>query len=442
MTNELEERNKKRKSRRRRRRLFSLLGLVLLLIYIPAIWKWLFSSSHEIGVIRTSTIEVKTPIEGVIVRNEMLLTSPGTGIVIPTIQNGERVAKNSEVASYIQSDMKDVVESYRQMETDILRRVVTYFGDLTGIQREVWDSAIETQVDRLTEVSNNSDLSDAEDIRGRVNRVLESRARTILDNTSEQDRLISEKRELDRLKSNVEKSVRSLSSPESGIVSYRCDGLEETFSIDSLNSISIEKINKTVDENEFTEKSLTPSEISSKENEPYAKLIFNDKAWIVLLVPEKQGEEISLLHQKAGLDDRQISFEVELNGINERIPVVIEQVGEKNDGVYKVIARMDKMIEKTMDHRGANGNLVIKSVTGMKVPLRSLFNINSVDDTADICLIDRDKAKFVRVQIVERQDNYAIIENIDIINTQHIVNIFDVYLINPKNVEEGQVIDK
>jgi len=51
------------------------------------------------------------------------------------------------------------------MEADILRRVVSYLGDLTGVQREVWDSAIETQVDRLTEASNSGDLSDAEDIR-------------------------------------------------------------------------------------------------------------------------------------------------------------------------------------------------------------------------------------------------------------------------------------
>ena len=78
----------------------------------------------------------------------------------------------------------------------------------------------------------------------------------------------------------------------------------------------------------------------------------------------------------------------------------------------------------------------------MKVPLRSLFNINSVDDTADICLLDMDRAKFVRVRIVARQDNYAIIESIDVTDAKQSVNIFDVYLINPKNVEEGQVIDK
>ena len=91
---------------------------------------------------------------------------PGTGIIIPTVQNGERVAKASEVASYIQSNMKDVVEATEKWR-QILRQVVSYLGDLTGVQ-EKCDSAIETQVDRLTEASNSGDLSDAEDIRERL----------------------------------------------------------------------------------------------------------------------------------------------------------------------------------------------------------------------------------------------------------------------------------
>jgi hypothetical protein len=78
----------------------------------------------------------------------------------------------------------------------------------------------------------------------------------------------------------------------------------------------------------------------------------------------------------------------------------------------------------------------------MKVPLRSLFNLNTVDDTADIAIVEMDKAKFVRVKIVARQDSNAIIENIDTTDTENCVNIFDVFLVNPKNIVEGQVIER
>ncbi|MGI6086192.1 MAG: HlyD family efflux transporter periplasmic adaptor subunit [Acetivibrionales bacterium] len=442
MINELEEKSRKRKIKRRRRRLLSLLSFVLLLVYIPAIWKWVFSVNHETNVIRTATLEVKTPIEGILIRKELLLKAPGTGILFPSIQNGERVAKGSEVASYVQSSMREVVESYRQSELEILKRVVAEFDNSTGTEREMWESAIETQISRLTGLANTGDLTEAEDIRQGIDRILEARARYMLENNTASDRLKNEKKELERLRSNVKKSVNSIYSPESGIVLYKPDGFEETFSYENRDNIKKEDISRVLAENSRMEKTLTPSEINVIENEAFGKLISNDEGWIVFSVPEKEGKDISVLFEKAKLNDKEILFNIELEGVQERIPVTLEKVGEISEGFQFLTARMNKMIEKTMDYRGVKGYLVINSVTGMKVPLKSLFNINTVDDTADIAILEMEKTKFVRVRIVARQDNNAIIENIDTSDAENCVNIFDVFLVNPKNVVEGQVIER
>ncbi len=442
MINELEEKSKKRKIKRTRRRLFSLLGFVLLLIYIPAIWKWVFSVNHEINVIRTATIEMKAPIEGLFIRKELLLKSPGTGVLFPTIQNGERVAKGNEVASYIKSSLREVVESYRQSEIDILKRVVVELDNYSGTDREIWESALETQIARFSEIANKGDLSDAKDIRMSIDRVLEARARSMLESNSASDNLKNEKLELERLRNNVKKSVNSIYSTQSGVVLYNCDGLEETYSYELRNSITKEDISKVLLENSSLEKTLTPSEINVVENEAFGKLIENDEAWIVFSIPEKQGKDITIMFEKAKLDNKEIIMDIELDGIQERIPAALEKVGEENAGVQIITARMSRMIEKTMDFRGFKGNLIINSVTGMKVPLRSLINLNTVDDTADIAIVEMDKAKFVRVKIIARQDSNAIIENIDTTDTENSVNIFDVFLVNPKNVVEGQVIER
>ncbi|NMA66349.1 MAG: hypothetical protein GX957_08950, partial [Clostridiaceae bacterium] len=76
------------------------------------------------------------------------------------------------------------------------------------------------------------------------------------------------------------------------------------------------------------------------------------------------------------------------------------------------------------------------------VPIRSLFNINSVDNTADIAVVEMDKAVFKRIRIIGQQDTYAIIENLDPTKEKDNVNVFDIYLVNPKNVTEGQVVEK
>jgi hypothetical protein len=442
MTNELEERIRKRKKKRSRRRLLSFLGFILMLIYIPAVWKWVFSVNHEISVVRTATLEVKVPLEGIFIRNETILNSPGTGIIIPTVQNGERVAKNREVASFIQSNMRDMVENYRQMEIEILKRVVSEYDSASGTQRELWKNAIETQIKRLTDLSNTGDLGDAEDIRDRVDTVLEARARYMLEDDLLNDKFKEEKKELERLRSNVKKSVESIVSSISGVVLYKCDGLEQIYTPDNRYNITLADIDKSMEGPVSAEKILTPAEISVKESDPFGKIISNDKCWITFRIPEKQGAEISLLYEKAKLNGKEISYEIEIEGIDERIPVTIENTGDKNDDYQLFTARMSRLIETTMDHRAVKGNLVIKSVTGMKIPIRSLFNINEVDDTADLAVVKMNKVRFLRVQIVARQDNYAIIENIDTTDTENSVNIFDIYLVNPKNVVEGQVIDR
>ncbi len=440
--NELEERSRKRKAQRNRRRLFSLLGFILLLIYIPALWNWVFSVNHEIGAIKTATLEIKVPLQGVLFRKEMVLTSPGDGIVIPDIQNGERVAKGDEVASYIQSNTRDVVENYRQMELEILKRVVAKFDNATGSEREAWEAAIEKQITKLSGLSNTGDLSDANAIRNAVDHVLEARARFMLENGSLIDSLKNEKNELERLRSNIEKSVKSISSPISGIVSYHCDGLEEQYIPEKRHDITLEQINQVVEAQTTPDNWLTPPEINAKRDEVYGKLVTNDEGWITLSIPDKQGQEIAVLYEKAKLDNKVLTFEVEIDGFEENIPVTLEEVGEQKDDFRKLIVRMTKFIEKTMNLRSFNGNLIMQSVTGMKVPLRSLFNENTVDDTADIAIVEMNKVIFKRVHIIGRQDSYAIIENLDPTNAEKSVQIFDIYLVNPKNVVEGQVVEK
>ena len=442
MTNELEERNKKRKARRSRRRLLSFLGFLLVLIYIPALWNWAFSANYEIGAIKTATLEIKIPLRGLLIRKENLLKSPGDGIIIPNIQYGDRVAKGNEVAAYIQTDTRDVVENYRQMETEILKRVVAEFDNTMGSEREIWESAIESQIAKLSDLSNTGDLSNANSIRSAVDSVLEAKARYMLENSTTLNNMKNEKNELERLRSSIQKSVKSIKSPVSGIVSYQIDGFEEIYTTENLQGISLEQVNEVIEAEDSVDKWLAPAEINVKKDQNFSKIVTNDEGWVIFSVPEKQGEEITVLFEKAKLEARDLSFEMELEGLVERVPIILEEVGDPKDGFQKMTSRMTKFIERTMNFRGVTGSLVIQSVTGMKVPLRSLFNENTVDNTADIAIVEMNKAKFKRVQIIGQQDSYAIIENFDPTNTEENVNTFDIYLVNPKNVVEGQVVEQ
>jgi hypothetical protein len=417
------------------------LGFILLLIYIPAVWNWAFSNNYEIGVIKTATLEITIPVQGLLTRREYILKSPGDGVVIPEIQYGDRTAKGSAIASYIRTDARDVVDNYRQMEIEILKRVVAEFDSTSGPERELWEGSIETQIAKLTELSNSGDMSNASAVRSAVDHILESKARYLLENDNLGSSLKSEKQELERLKNSINKSVTSINSTVSGIVSYQCDGFEGTVSPEKRYEISIEQVNEALKKENSAESPLTPAEIGVSKDQIFGKIVLNNEGWITFFVPESNGSKISVLYEKSKLDNKELTYDLELEGLSDRIPVTMEKIDGPKDGFTKITARMTKYIEKTMNLRGVKGNLVLQSVTGMKVPLRSLFNENSADNTADIAVVEMNKVKFKRVQIAGREDSYAIIENIDQTDTEENVNIFDIYLVNPKNVVEGQVIE-
>lgn len=436
------ERNKLRKLKRNRRRLFSLLVFILMLIYLPALWNWLFSSNVEIGVIKTATLEIKAPLKGVFIRKEQLLASPGNGICIPTVQYGDKVAVGEELASFINSDMHTVVENYRQMRIEILKRVITQYENTTGPEREIWEDAIEKQISQLTDYTNSGNYSNVQSVRSSIDRVLDARANSMLENADSNSGLTKEKEELDRLKNNIDKSVTSIKAPSSGVVSYYCDGDESKWLPDTRDGVSVQVIDEAISKETTSEKWITPPEVELTEGKNFGKLVMNDEAWLVFYVSEDEGKLLSIQFDKLKLDNRALELEVEIKGLNKRLPVIIESVIQTTDEQYRVVARMNKYIEQTMDMRGVEGSLILKNETGMKVPLESLTGENTVDQTADIIIVDMNKATYRRVHIVAKQNSYAIIENLDDISEDKWVNVFDVYIVNPKNIEEGQAIDQ
>jgi len=434
------ESSKYGKKKKRRRRLFSLLVLVLSGIYMPALWNWLFSSNTEIAVIRSDTLEITTPLSGVIVRKEQLLISPASGFLVPTVPYGEKVGANQEIASLISREMRDIVENYRQMEIDLLMRVIREFETSMGSERKIWEEAIEKQISKLADYSNSGDLSGLASVRNSMDRVLEARARTILENMGSDSRFAREKEEMERLKSSQAKSIQKVISPASGVVSYYCDGYEN-WTPQTMYSITPKDIDSVLAAKTAGDSWITPAEIEVQAQEPYGKLVTNDEAWLVFYISKNKAEELRVQLEKHRMNGKQYELQVELVGMNSRIPVVLEGFGESDGDRIVAVASMNRFIELTMDMRGVTGNLIIQSVTGMKVPLESLVNVNPVDQTADIIVIEMSKARYRRVRIMAKQDYYAIIENLPEAPQDELVNIFDLYIVDPRNIDEGQVID-
>ena len=150
-----------------------------------------FSVNYEIAAISISTLEIKEPVNGLIIRNETPVKSPGTRILIPSIQYGEKV-KGNEIVSFIKSDMKDIVK----LQADGGRNFKRVVSNLTvqQVERHVWENALKPQIAKLTEISDTG-IYPTPTLSGiRIDKILEAKARYMLEDRTIMLKMGKEKR--------------------------------------------------------------------------------------------------------------------------------------------------------------------------------------------------------------------------------------------------------
>lgn len=96
----------KTRSRRNKKRTFHVILIIFAIIYLPALWKWIFHGNIESDIIHSGILEIKVPSEGVFIREETEVKSPYEGIVIPKVDHGQRVPNNFEFAMVIDKGSK------------------------------------------------------------------------------------------------------------------------------------------------------------------------------------------------------------------------------------------------------------------------------------------------------------------------------------------------
>lgn len=423
------QRNRKKRQRKRRRRLARFLLFVFALIYLPALWKWIFHDSIETDILDTGTLEIRIKSEGIFVRNETAVTSPREGIVIPEVDQGERVQNKYDFAIVVDKENQRILAEIENLEKNIIRQFAENNPQVLDGDSDFRNS-VQTEVNKLTDIAVNKNLTAINNVKATLEKLLYQRNREIFESTGNRLYLEDKKRELETLREKLQVSATTIQSEFSGIVVWGADSTYEKYSYANIDNLTIEDLE--LKDNEQTENITSDFETSFSvgEGEMFARLINNDTSWYVCVVSKKDGSRL-----KTG---DSISLKVE--GIEDLIPCTVDSI-EPLDDKCKVVVSFNRFIEKTVQLRHAKADLVIESVEGLKIPQRSLANVNPYDNTADIFLVRFNRAVRKRVRIIAEQDTFVIIDNLSDTNETDPVRIFDIYVVNPQNIEEGQVID-
>jgi putative ubiquitin-RnfH superfamily antitoxin RatB of RatAB toxin-antitoxin module len=111
----------------------------------------------------------------------------------------------------------------------------------------------------------------------------------------------------------------------------------------------------------------------------------------------------------------------------------------KKDDIKEIVVMLSSYyyIDGIENIRFIDGELIINNTKGIKVDRKSLFEVDDNMETAGIYLAKANYTKHVKVNIVAYDKNFAIIDSFDEKNK---IELYDTYIINPKNIKDGQQI--
>lgn len=402
------------------------------LLYLPALWNWLFNGGVETDVLDNGLLELTIPSEGVFIREETAIKAPREGIIIPRVNSAERVPNQFDLAMLIDETSQITLQKIAELEENIIRQVAEGSPRILDESSE-FRAQVQSAANKLSILARNRNLQAVKEIRATLERLLYQRNKEVFEGRGDRLYLRNEKDQLDQLKQNLEKNATMIQADFSGLVVWDDIPLDEKYRHDNIEQLTPEDLKikgrQSAPENNLQTIGVDEA-FSVSQDQTFARLVSNDKSWYVCMVDSKKAGQI-----KTG-----DSVGLKIEELDNTIPCTVEAMQPIGDQT-KVSLVFNRMVEQTVQLRNVKAELVIKSVEGLKIPVRSLANRNSLDNTADIILVRFNRAVIKRVAVIAEQDTFAIIDTVKGSVETDPVNIFDIYVVNPQNIEEGQVID-
>ena len=373
--------------------------------------------------------EIKIKSEGVFIREETAVQSPQDGIVIPKVDQGERIPNKFDFAVVVDKDSKRILNEIENLEKNIIRQFAENNPEILSGNSD-FRNKVQNEVNKLTDIAVNKSFSAIADVKSSLERLLYQRNREIFESEGNRLYLENKKKELELLREKINETATTIESTFSGIVVWGEDFADEKYNHTNIDKLTIDDLQAV--ENTKPKKVAAGSEQSFEiaKDQVFARLINNEISWHVCAINRKDSDKL-----KTG-----DNISLKVDGIKELIPCTVESI-ETFEDKCKVIVSFNRFVEKTVHLRHVKADLIVESIEGLKIPQRSLTNINIYDNTADIYLVRFNRAVKKRVQIIAEQDTFVIIDKLPDSKETDPVRVFDIYVVNPLNIEEGQVID-
>lgn len=290
----------------------NLLLLIIFTYVLLQIIASLIAKSTNTLIIENEKLELKATAKGLIIRDEYLIKSNQSGAITSTAKDGEKLKKGDTIA-VIYKNTKNLDENKSAI-------------------KKLNEEIEALKIDKENSKSNFSN----ELITIKINNKIEQREKLHYENN---------------------KGLNSLNVQTPGTISYKYDGYEYIYTVDNIESLTIEDIEDT--ENNYKNINIQNEYIN--ESDIIARVIEGNYSYIAIsmnedIFEEKQSVQISL-------DDEIIDASVEKIYKKSGNNVIIFKISNQNLEIY--------------DTRVKEFDIIYKQIEGLKIPKQSIKELDN-----------------------------------------------------------------
>lgn len=370
-----------------------LIIVIAILIYCIYSIVMLIRQPTDTFVIENGTLSGEESTIGYVIRNETVVQGNNyKNGMIQIKAEGEKVAKGESIYRHYSNNEENLVKKIQELDIKI-QEALANETDLFSSDMKL----LENQIDeRLKEIGQTNNIKKIAEYKKDINAKITKKAK-IAGDLSPSGSYI---RKLIQERSSYENSLNSgaeyINAPESGIVSYRVDGLENI-----LTPSSFSTLNK-----QFLEDlKLKTGEIvaTSEEN---GKIIDNFECYIATSMNSDKAKE-------AKVGD---NIKLRLSNAEEIIAQIDYIIEENNNRL--IIFKINKGVELLTNYRKVTLDVIWWSYSGLKVPNSSLIVEKLTEDSSregeNVYYIVRNRAGYtdkIIVKVLKQNESYSIVRN-------------------------------
>lgn len=364
-----------------------IIGLVILVYFVYSIIQ-LIKQPTDVFVIENGSLSQEESAVGYVIRDETVVQGDNYKNGIVQIKTeGDRVAKGESIFRYYSNNEETLIKKIQELDIKI-QEAMENETDLFSSDMKLLENQIQEQLVELAELN---DIQKIAEYKKDINAKITKKAKIAGDlspSGSYLKKLIEER-------SSYEESLNSgaeyVTAPESGIVSYRVDGLESVLTPDSFS---------TLNKKFLEDLKLKTGEIVAT-SEECGKIIDNFEAYIATSLDSDEAKE-------ANIGD---SVKLRLSN-SEEITAQIEYIVDEEDSRL-IIFKITNGLDLLANYRKVTFDIIWWSYSGLKVPNNALIKETTANGQ-EVYSIVRNRMGYTNkivVKILKQNNSYSIITN-------------------------------